>query len=84
MEYDNFYDLSEQETRQKLINPLLKKEGWLEKYIKEEINSVKSDFITKNYIEYQGSYEKGVDKFIDYLLLDDDYSPLAIIESKRL
>ena len=83
MEYDDFYDLSEQETRQKLINPLLKKEGWLEKYIKEEINSVKSDFITKNYIEYQGSYEKGVDKFIDYLLLDDDYSPLAIIESKR-
>ena len=76
-------DLSEKETRNKIIDPILARTGWKKEYIKEEVNSVKSNFKTKEYKLFDGHVEKGVDKFIDYLLLDEDYSPLAIIEAKR-
>ncbi len=74
---------SESQTRKKLIDPELKKRGWLKKYVQEEVNSVKSDFITKNFVFYDGNIEKNVDRFIDYVLLDEDRSVLAIIEAKR-
>ena len=48
-----------------------------------EVNSVKSDFATKRLIFYDGHPEKSVDRFIDYLLLDEDYSVLALIEAKK-
>lgn len=76
-------DLSEAQTRKDKIDPLLKKVGWRTEYIKEEVNSVKSNFKTKEYTSYKKAIEKGVDKFIDYLLLDEDYSPLAIVEAKK-
>ncbi len=77
--------LSEAETRKNLIDPVLERVGWKIRggYVKEEVNSVKSDFNTKEYIGREAGIEKGVDHFIDYLLLDDDRSPLAIIESKK-
>lgn len=75
--------ISERHTRKKYIDPELEKRGWLKKYIKEEINSVKSDFISKNFVFYDGHPEKNVDRFIDYVLLDEDRSVLAIIEAKR-
>lgn len=78
-------NLSEQETRKILINPLLERVGWRigGYYVKEEINPVKSNFITKEYIGREAGIERGVDRFIDYLLLDEDRSPIAIIECKK-
>lgn len=77
-------DLSEEETRLYKIDKDLKNSGWLKKYIKIEINSVKSNFRTKEYISRSvKTVEKGVDKFIDYLLLAEDNVPLALIEAKK-
>ncbi len=76
---------SERETR-KEIDKQLKQAGWDKgngAYIKEEVNTVKSDFVNKDFVLFDGKVEKGVDKFIDYLLLADDHSPLAIIEAKE-
>ncbi|MBU0459233.1 MAG: DEAD/DEAH box helicase family protein, partial [Nanoarchaeota archaeon] len=56
--------------------------GWLKKYIKEEVNSVKSNFKTKEYILSLGSDDSS-GRFIDYLLLAEDNSPIAIVEAKR-
>ena len=77
--------LSEAETRKDLINPILERVGWKLKgsYVKEEINPVKSNFKTKEYVGHEAGIERGVDHFIDYLLLDDERSPVAIIESKK-
>jgi type I restriction enzyme, R subunit len=75
--------ISEKITREKYIDPELKKRGWLDKYIKEEVNSVKSDFVNKQFVFHEGQVEKKVDRFIDYLLLDEDYSVLSLIEVKR-
>ncbi|VVB83735.1 N-6 DNA Methylase [uncultured archaeon] len=45
-------DLSEKETRKELIDPILERTGWKVKghYVKEEINPVKSNFSTKEYV----------------------------------
>lgn len=75
--------ISEHETRKKYIDKALKKEGWIETYIKEEVNPVKSDFNNKIFVLFDGNIEKNVDLFIDYLLLDENKNPLAIIEAKR-
>ena len=78
-------DLSEKETREKVINPQLKSVGWTKEYIKEEVNSVKSNFKKRDYTlaDKNSDVEKGVDRFIDYLLLDSSDQPLAIIEAKK-
>ena len=76
-------NLTEKETREEIIDNTLRKVGWLKKYIKEEVNSVKSNFKTKDYILHSNSIEKGVDRYIDYLLLGEDSSPVAIIEAKK-
>lgn len=75
--------MSEKQTREELIDEALKRTGWKKEYIKEEVNSIKSNFRTKEYKLFDGTVEKGVDKFIDYLLLDENKYPLAIIEAKR-
>ena len=73
---------SEEQTRKKWIDPVLERVGWKigGHYVKEEVNPVKSKFKTKEYIGREAGIEKGVDRFIDYLLLDEDRSPIAIIE----
>src|SRR3989344_5157605 len=78
-------ELTEAQTRKDLIDPVLERVQWKIKgsYVKEEINPVKSNFNTKEYIGREAGIERGVDRFIDYLLLDEDRSPLAIIESKK-
>lgn len=76
-------NLSEAQTRKERIDPLLKRTGWRSEYIKEEINSVKSNFKINEYTNDKTGIERGVDRFIDYLLLDENYSPLAIIEAKK-
>ena len=77
--------LSEEQTRKKLIDPILERVGWRVggHYVKEEINPVKSKFQTKEFVGREAGIERSVDRFIDYLLLDEDRSPLAIIESKK-
>jgi len=77
--------LNEADTRTKLIDPVLERVGWKVKgsYVKEEVNPVKSKFQLGEYIGREAGIERGVDRFIDYLLLDEDRSPIAIIESKK-
>src|SRR3990170_6204970 len=76
--------INELQTRKELIDPVLRRMGWIDKYIKEEINSVKSDFNQKHFVHLNvNNIESCVDRFIDYVLLDEDFSVLAIIESKR-
>lgn len=75
-------NLSEKETREKYIDKELREAGWREQYIKREINSLISDFKSKIY-ETRKSLKKEEGRFIDYVLLDEDGSVLAIIEAKR-
>src|SRR3989344_4561007 len=76
-------DLSEKETRERIIDPWLKDGAdWKEQYIKREVNSIKSNFkIGKYDIKRGEGKEEG--RFIDYVLLDEHKNPLAIIEAKR-
>ena len=73
--------MNEQETR-KQIDEQLKSVRWIKKYVKEEVNSVRSDFRAKDYV-ISGGKDDSSGRFIDYLLLAEDNSPLAIIEAKR-
>ena len=75
-------DLSESETREKIIDPWLKSEGWKDEYLKSEVNSLKSDFKSKKY-ELREGEGKEEGRFIDYLLLDQHRTPIALIEAKR-
>jgi len=65
-------DLSEKETREKIIDPqLIEDASWKEEYIRREVNSVKSDFKIKKY-EVKKGEGKEEGRFIDYALLDSD------------
>lgn len=75
--------INENQTRKRHIDPVLEKIGWHKKYVKEEVNSVKSDFNNNNLIFFNRNIERGIYRFVDYILLAEDYSVLAIIESKR-
>ena len=74
--------MDEKQTREQLIDKQLKTAGWLKKYIKEEVNSVKSKFKTKEYVLSKGQNDDS-GRFIDYLLLAEDNTPLALIEAKK-
>jgi len=73
--------ITEKETR-KFIDKQLANEGWIKRYIKDEVNSVRSRFKEKEYILSEGDGDKS-GRFIDYLLLAEDNSPLAFIEAKK-
>jgi len=75
-------NLSEKETREKYIDPILEEVGWREEYIKREVNSVTSDFKNNKY-EFKKGFGKEEGRFIDYVLVYEDQSPIAIIEAKR-
>src|SRR3989344_5247432 len=75
-------DLSEKETREKVIDPYLRDSGWREEYIRREVNSVNSGFKIKEY-KIRRSDKDNEGRFIDYVLLDSNKSVLAIIEAKR-
>lgn len=74
--------MDEKQTRVQLIDKQLKAAGWLKSYVKEEVNSVKSNFKIKEYILSQGLHDDS-GRFIDYLLLAEDNSPIALIEVKK-
>lgn len=73
--------MNEKQTRVE-IEKQLKAVGWIKTYVKEEVNSVKSDFKEKEYVFSSGSNDNS-GRFMDYLLLAEDNSPLAIIEAKK-
>ncbi|MBL7147752.1 MAG: DEAD/DEAH box helicase family protein [Nanoarchaeota archaeon] len=75
-------DLTEKETRENIIDKYLNDTNWKEEYIRREINSIISDFKIKKY-EIRRSDKDSEGRFIDYVLLDENKSILAIIEAKR-
>jgi len=76
-------NLTESQTREEYIDKALEEVGWSDKYVKKEVNSVKSTFDKKDYKTSEEGIERGKDRFIDYLLTDEHEDPLAIIEAKR-
>ena len=52
--------MDEKQIRAKLINKQLKTVGWLKKYVKEEVNSAKSNFKTKEYVFSKGQNDDSV------------------------
>jgi type I restriction enzyme R subunit len=42
--------INELRTRKELIDPVLRRMGWIDKYIKQEVNSIKSDFNQKHFV----------------------------------
>ena len=74
--------ITEKKTREEFIDKQLAKEGWIKKYIKDQVNSIRSNFDKKEYILTEGDGDKS-GRFIDYLLLAEDNSPLAFIEAKK-
>jgi len=73
--------ITEKYTR-KFIDEQLAKEGWIKRYIKDEVNSVLSNFKEKDYVLTKGEGDKS-GRFIDYLLLAEDNSVIAFIEAKK-
>jgi type I restriction enzyme, R subunit len=77
-------NISEAKTRKNLIDPILfERGGWKNEYVIEEPNSIKSNFKTKDFKFINDETEGGENRFIDYLLLDEQKNPLAIIEAKK-
>ncbi len=74
--------MDEKITREQVIDKQLRTAGWFKKYIKEEVNSVKSDFKAKTYVLSKGSKDDS-GRFIDYLLLGEDNAPIGLIEAKK-
>ena len=72
--------MNAKQTREQLIDNQLKTVGWLKNYIREEVNSVRSKFKIKEYVLSQGQGDDS-GRFIDYLLLAEDNSPIALIEA---
>ncbi len=80
-------DLNEFQTRLRLINVLLKEQGWdvgdRSKVI-TEVDTKQSNFITQDYKRVNETLRNNLaSKYADYLLLDSYGYPIAIIEAKR-
>jgi type I restriction enzyme, R subunit len=76
--------ISEAKTRKDLIDPIIfDRIGWKKEYVIEEPNAVKSNFKTKEFKYIGDETEEGENRFIDYLLLDEQRNPIAIIEAKK-
>jgi type I restriction enzyme R subunit len=76
--------ITEAKTRKDLIDPILfDRVGWRKEYVIEEPNAVKSKFKVKDFKFIGDDTEEGENRFIDYLLLDEQRNPLAIIEAKK-
>ena len=79
---DNTGLVNELKTCKKYIDQDLKKRDWLTKYVKEQVDPVNSNFKKKEYSYFkENTFDNN--EFIDYILLDEDYTVLAIIEYKK-
>ena len=74
----DYGDISETDTRVKIIDPQLKASGWK----KEDI--IREFYLQKGKIIIEGNEAKrGVKKFADYVLFFKNSFPIVIIEAKR-
>jgi len=77
-EIRDYGNLSETDTRAKIIDPHLKSSGWKEENIKREF------YFKKGKIIIEGNRAtRGERKFADYVLFFDNAFPIAVIEAKR-
>jgi type I restriction enzyme R subunit len=77
-EIKNYGDISEADTRVKIIDPQLKASGWKEEDIRREF------YFQKGKIIIEGNETKrGDKKFADYVLFFQNSFPIAVIEAKR-
>ena len=80
-------DLHECKTRLEKIDVQLEKAGWLVKdksKVWVEVDTKQSDFKSRNYKVISDTLKNDLEsKYADYLLLDSNGDPLAIIEAKR-
>ena len=77
-EIKDYGNISEADTRVKIIDPQLKTSGWKEENIKREF------YFTKGKIIIEGNEaKKGEKKFADYVLFFKSAFPIAVIEAKR-
>ncbi len=77
---------SEWETRKKRIDVLLKEQGWKfdSLMVIEEVDTKQSNFKTRDYKTAKETWNnKEESQFVDYLLLDSNKEPLAVIEAKK-
>ena len=69
------------------IDVALEESGWKVKnraMVIEELDTKQSNFKRKKYLVYRDTFEnEGESKYADYLLLDSNGDPLAVIEAKR-
>ncbi|MBU2633925.1 MAG: DEAD/DEAH box helicase family protein, partial [Nanoarchaeota archaeon] len=81
------FDLSEFKTRIEKIDVLLKENGWNvdnPSKVRIEIDTKQSNFKKKDYKTVSETLKNDEEsKYADYLLLDKNGNPLAIIEAKR-
>lgn len=70
-----------------MIDVLLKEQGWDVKdrsHVITEVDTKQSDFKNQSYKRVSDTLYNDMDsKYVDYLLLDSYYNPIAIIEAKR-
>lgn len=80
-------DHSEYLTRKVKIDVLLKEQGWVvgdRTKVIEEIDSKQSDFSAKDYKVRDETFQQpGEHRYTDYLILDRNGEPLAVIEAKK-
>lgn len=78
---------TEQQTRNDLIDPALEKAGWNLKdrtKVVLEVDTKQSNFKARDYKTIDETLRNDEDSaYVDYLLLDNAGSPLAIVEAKR-
>lgn len=78
---------TEQETRRRLVDPLLERADWHlndRGKVVEEVDTKQSNFMTRDYRTIDETLRNDADSaYVDYLLLDRTGSPLAIVEVKR-
>lgn len=78
---------TEYETRRDLIDVILKKVGWDPKdpsKVRQEVDTKQSDFKARIYKTRSETLRTAEEKaYADYLLLDKDGAPLAVVEAKK-
>jgi type I restriction enzyme R subunit len=80
-------DATEWETRKGRIDVLLKEAGWDPKdrtRVIQEVDTKKSDFKARRYRTFSETYgTPGEHAYADYLLLDSNSEPMAVLEAKK-
>lgn len=79
--------MSERRTRKEKIDPLLNEAGWNvndPSQIMTEIDTKQSDFKSQDYKTFDETFEtEGEKAYADYILLDSQGNPLAVVEAKK-